>query len=388
MSGYLCVAMVLEPPFELIMGVTENPPEYWFDELHEPSSGVLLCYENFFDPKNAEWFCIQELEKLGIILVPGEPFAAPPSEVLRIFMQARDNANRLSDSPESSNPAQLSMDTAIFDGKQLYNLAEECEFGSETAFELYLQSAELGYKRAYTALAKAYLNAWGVKKSLNTAMSWASKIKTSDFAELDTFGRSEAGDLFHSLAAEFENGSDQAITDRKKAFKLNLKAAQFGNEMAYTSLALAYMTGDGVGKNLNSALEWAQHEIDAGIILGYNHATTCFVEAGMKPQAENLWKRCFLEQPIEKISAACLRTYIKQAANGYIAIDQDIEKLFAPLAESIKKIQKELGVTIYEDEIAWLGDRDTCIVCHIPIAPETARKTEGKCLPCFIKSLT
>ena len=129
-------------------------------------------------------------------------------------------------------------------------------------------------------------------------------------------------------------------------------------------------------------------EIEANIIYGYNHATSCFLEAGMKPQAEKLWKRCFKEQAIDAIATSCLRTYKKQVLNNNIAIDPEIETLFSSLAECLDNYQKELGVSIYDDEIAWLKTQGNCIVCHIPISPETARKTEGKCVNCFISGLT
>ena len=161
-----------------------------------------------------------------------------------------------------------------------------------------------------------------------------------------------------------------------------------GCELAYTSLACAYLTGDGVEKNLNAALEWSMREIEAGIIYGYNHATSSFVEAGMKQQAELLWKHCFKEQAMENIATSCLRVYRKQVLESGITIDSEIEALFNSIADYLKKYQEELGVSIYDEEIAWLGIRDTCLVCHIPIPPETARKTEGKCANCFIKELS
>jgi hypothetical protein len=129
-------------------------------------------------------------------------------------------------------------------------------------------------------------------------------------------------------------------------------------------------------------------EIEANIIYGYNHATTCFIEAGMKQQAEQLWKRCFREQAVGTIATSCLRVYKKQALAGSITIDPEIEMLFGSLAEHLTNYQKELGVSIYGEEIIWLTIRDTCIVCHVPISPETARKTEGKCANCFIKELS
>lgn len=107
----------------------------------------------------------------------------------------------------------------------------------------------------------------------------------------------------------------------------------------------------------------------------------------MKAQAEHLWKRCFKEQPIGAIATSCLRVYKKQVLADSISIDPDIEVLFSSLADRLANYQKEIGMSIYDEEIAWLGVRDNCEECHIPISPETARKTDGKCANCFIKEL-
>jgi hypothetical protein len=273
------------------------------------------------------------------------------------------------------------------EGERLYHEAKESAFASEKAFQLYQQAARLGYQRAYIALAQTYLNGWGVKRNVNTALKSLHKIPEG-FSHLSPEERAEVGELLHNLATEYENGSDQAIPDLKKAYQLNLQSAELGCDLAYTSLACGYLTGDGVEKNLNAALEWAIREIEANIIYGYNHATICFVEAGMKQQAEKLWKRCFREQPIETIATSCLRVYKKQVLAGSISIDTDIEILFGSLAKRLSNYQKELGVSIYDEEIAWLNIRDTCSVCHVPILPETARKTDGKCAHCFINDLS
>ena len=399
MAGFLCIAMMKEPPHFITIGITEYEPDVWAETLLSISH--LLCYEGFNDPETIERQYLQQLEKTGIKAKSGKPFVAAPDEVIKAFIFVRDEYLRLQREEEQNNAGlvivsnyesddyyeQDNNDAFKEENEQLYDQAKEFPFASEKAFLLYQKSAQLNYQPAYIALAHAYFNGWGIKRNTNTALKWLYR-SLENLNQLNADDQAEVGELLHNLATEYENGSDLAIPDLKKAYQLNLQSAEFGCELAYTSLACAYLAGDGIEKNLNAALEWAMREIDANIIYGYNHATTCFVEAGMKSQAEKLWRRCFKEQPIGAIATSCLRVYKKQVLAGSIAIDPEIEMLFSSLAERLTNYQKELGVSIYDEEIAWLGVRDTCIVCQIPISPETARKTEGKCANCFIKELS
>lgn len=399
MAGFVCIAMMKEPPHFMTIGITEYEPDVWAETLLSISH--LLCYEGFNDPDAFERQYLQQLEKTGIHTKSGRPFVAAPDEVIKVFIAVRDEFMHLQREEQQKNAGLIIVndyeDDAFYEqgdketlkeeNQQLYDQAKEYPFASEKAFLLYQKSAQLAYQPAYIALAHAYFNGWGIKRNTSTALKWIYRC-LENMNRLNADERTEIGELLHNLATEYENGSDQAIPDLKKAYQLNLQSAELGCELAYTSLACAYLTGEGIEKNLNAALEWAMREIDANIIYGYNHATSCFVEAGMKPQAEQLWKRCFKEQPIGAIATSCLRVYKKQVLQGSIAIDPEIEILFSSLAERLTNYQKELGVSIYDEEITWLGVLDTCIVCHIPISPETARKTEGKCANCFIKELS
>lgn len=398
MAGFLCIAMIKRPPHLMIVGVTEYEPDVWAETLLLPSH--LLCYEGFREPKIAEQLFLQQLSQMDIKAELNKPFRATPDEVIKTFITVRDEIIRLKNEPQSNAhiPTVYHDEMTGFyedndnvavkeEGDLLYHQAKECGFASEKAFQLYQQAAQLGYARAYIDVAYAYLNGWGIKRNVNAALKWIHDA-VEGLNQLNAEARMEVGELLHSLATEYQNGSDQAIPDLKKAHQLNLQAAELGCELAYTSLACAYLAGEGIEKNLNAALEWAMREIEANIIYGYNHATTSFIEAGMKQQAERLWKRCFKEQAIESIAMTCLRVYKKQVLAGSIAISPEIEIQFSSIAERLINYQKELGISIYDEEIAWLSIRDTCAVCHIPILPETARKTEGKCTNCFIKELS
>jgi hypothetical protein len=402
MAGFLCIAMMKSSPHLITIGITEYEPDVWAETSLSPVH--LLYYEGFNDPEIVENQYLQQLAKIGITVKSGKPFAAAPDEIIKTFIAVRDNFTQPQVGEEQGyiNVSAVfnDYDTADFyensvnqvvksEVELLYDQAKECAFASEKAFQLYQQTAQLNYQPAYLALAHAYFNGWGVRRNVNSALRWIQRtLEGENLSRLSADERIEVGELLHNLAAEYENGSDLVIPDLKRAYQLNLQSAELGCELAYTSLACACLAGQGIEKNLNAALEWAMREIEANIIYGYNHATTCFVEAGMKLQAEQLWKRCFREQPMGAIATACLRVYKKQALAGFIVIDPDIEIMFSSLSERLANYQKELGVSIYDEEIAWLGVRDTCLVCHIPISPETARKTEGKCANCFIKELS
>lgn len=396
MAGFLCVAMMKEPPYFITIGVTEYEPDVWAETLLLPSH--LLCYEGFREPHAAEAQYLQHLMAIGIEAKSGKSLKAAPDEVIKAFIAVHDDilqqhreqqseVRALNNSDDEEPYQYQEVEAEKNEGQIFYELAKESPFASDKAFYLYQQAAQLDYPRAYIALAHIYLNGWGVKRNVNNASKWIHKLLES-LAQLNSNERAELGELLHSLATEYSEGSDQAIPDHKKAYQLNVKSAELGCELAYTSLAYAYLTGDGVEKNLNAALEWSMREIEAGIIYGYNHATSSFVEAGMKQQAELLWKHCFKEQAIEDLATSCLRVYRKQVLESGISIDPEIENLFTKIAAYLTNYQAELGVSIYDEEIEWLGICDTCLVCHVPIPPETARKTEGKCANCFIKELS
>ncbi len=47
MTGYICIAMLEDPPYNMIVGMTEHDPEDWCDELPLPSH--LLYFQSFIE---------------------------------------------------------------------------------------------------------------------------------------------------------------------------------------------------------------------------------------------------------------------------------------------------------------------------------------------------
>ncbi len=109
----------------------------------------------------------------------------------------------------------------MVEGKRLFDLAEEYTDGSinvikdeKRAFQLYKQSAELGYIMAFCRLAFCYRLGLGVKKDLNTALLWAKKaIKSGEIfgywsavlCFLDASMANEARAMFNECFCEYEN---------------------------------------------------------------------------------------------------------------------------------------------------------------------------------------
>ena len=170
MAGYICIAMLEDPPYNMILAATEEEPEDWLEELPLPSH--LLCYESFKDTKVILKQLIQRLKVYGITAKADKAFSASPHEVIRLFIEVRN---------EAENNNQLVKDMYDDDeGERIYDLACEYEHGSnkiitdlKKAFKLYMQAAELGYDLAYLSLAQAYFYGDGVKKDLDESLKWS-----------------------------------------------------------------------------------------------------------------------------------------------------------------------------------------------------------------------
>ncbi|PPD49986.1 MAG: hypothetical protein CTY13_02460 [Methylobacter sp.] len=175
MAGYICIAMLEDPPYNMILTSTEEEPEDWLDELPLPSH--LLCYESFNDTKVIMKQFIQRLKADGITVKVDKAFSALPHEVIRAFIEIRDEA-------VINNQVVKDMDGENDDeGERLFDLAIMYEYGRnkntpdlKKAFNLYMQSADVGNWYAYLRIARAYLNGDVIKKDLNESLKWAMRV--------------------------------------------------------------------------------------------------------------------------------------------------------------------------------------------------------------------
>jgi hypothetical protein len=92
MSGYVCIAMLEDPPFSIYLAATEEEPEDWCAGLPLPSH--LLCYEKFNDPGDFVQHYAKALLVCAIRVLEGKAFPAPAHEVIRCFMKVRDKVVR------------------------------------------------------------------------------------------------------------------------------------------------------------------------------------------------------------------------------------------------------------------------------------------------------
>lgn len=272
MAGYICIAMLEDPPYNMILTATEEEPEDWLDELPLPSH--LLCYESFKDSNVILKQFIQRLKADGITAKVDKAFSARPHEVIQAFNVIRDEA-----------------------------------------------------------------------------------VINNQLVE-DMYEDDDEGERLYDLAREYKNGNNKIIPDLKKAFKLYMQSAELGYDPAYFSLALAYFNGDGVKKDLNESLKWAMREIESGGIYGYYVAADCFVEAGMKEQASDIWRRCFKEQIHEDLPNV-LGTYARHVSEGLVeqVHTKKIAKLFRAVAEN--EYDRQAYIWLWENQVADSNFDDT-----------------------------
>lgn len=110
MSGYVCIAMLEDPPYNMYLAATEEEPEDWRRSLPLPSH--LLCYEQFKDPEDFVRQYAKALLVCAIKVLDGKAFPAPPHEAIRCFMTVRDKVLReggidLTQSATKNRPASV-----------------------------------------------------------------------------------------------------------------------------------------------------------------------------------------------------------------------------------------------------------------------------------------
>jgi len=419
MSGYFCIAMLEDPPYNMFIAATENEPEKWRDELPLPSH--LLCYEYFDDADEVERQCLQTLNAQGVPAKVSKAFSAAPYEVITAFLEARDNLNLALDSCEDSE-VEINEDEA----DQLYELAQELDIHNPERFNLMSRAAGCGHMYALVEVAECFDYGWGCEKNFMQAFEAAKQaidflrdydlnpdlgerlydladdlndaqarfillkkladigcidalfgaarcycdgrgisidpkmalklIGHTDLTALSASQRNALGKIYFDLANVYKEGIEKTIPDLKKSFKYYKQSADLGYWPAYQGVAWCYLDGDGVKKDLNEALDWALRLIDMGCGYGHVIATECYNEAGMKEEAENLWRQFF-----EKLLANTEKDDTEKAYTMSSYVEQVLSKKITPVhtkketqhfskyAEVLKKDDPNL----YEETIRW-----------------------------------
>ncbi|WP_411880507.1 tetratricopeptide repeat protein [Polaromonas sp. YR568] len=136
-----------------------------------------------------------------------------------------------------------------------YLLAYEYEMEKNyaQAFPLYQDLASRGFIDAQRRLGVLYVEGWGVSQSTAEGIKW---LKTA----------AAQGDPLSHLALGFIYLRDKPNPPRDiaQAAQWIQSSAYLGNAQAQDTLAGLYATGEGVPKNLDLAMYWADKSRDAG----------------------------------------------------------------------------------------------------------------------------
>ncbi len=89
MPGYVCIAMLEDPPYNIYLQPTKKEPKTWCLELSLPS--ILLFYEAYENPKEIVKESIKELNNIGIKATPYKAFPAKPHEVITTVIKTKEN---------------------------------------------------------------------------------------------------------------------------------------------------------------------------------------------------------------------------------------------------------------------------------------------------------
>ena len=88
MTGYVCIAMLVDPPYNIFLSSTLEKPDDWVVNLPIPCH--LLYYDQFDDSKDIENQCLTKLKEKGIEAHSNKAFSANPYFVIQTFMMVKD----------------------------------------------------------------------------------------------------------------------------------------------------------------------------------------------------------------------------------------------------------------------------------------------------------
>lgn len=250
------------------------------------------------------------------------------------------------------------------DNNRLYGLVIGCyperESGRYSQFELEILSrlALAGHSKAMLQMARLYCDGLSVEQDCREAMRWVKKIKQEHLDMQDIY---DLGCLYDDMARHYQDGTKAIIKDPHKAVKFFRKAAEYNYTLAYLPLSEAYLAGEGVRKDLNEALVWAKKALEAGSYCGYLAMARCYMQAGRKEQAADVWQRCFRECEIDKISSLLFAYALDVTKRGLpIVHTKEIAQRFNVAISDLEGMDSENyemdGIRIYGDTIAWLEE--------------------------------
>lgn len=139
------------------------------------------------------------------------------------------------------------------------------------AFRWMKQSAEAGHEDAKYFLARYYKNGLGTVQDLTQAEFWASRVSQNSSQWQNAQNLLEEIRRQKAEAASDDGGADvdRGVAyfqqkDNDNAFRYFLTAAQKGNRIGMSNLAVFYENGFGTPKNISEAFRWMKRSAEAG----------------------------------------------------------------------------------------------------------------------------
>lgn len=241
MSGYFCIAMLEDPPYNMIIGTAENNPDEWLADLPLPSH--LLCYQRFQNTKSFEQRFIQGLKSKGMNAKIGTAFSAKAHEVINLFMQITNTSEFSLSSIKDTDKT-----NSLGEGQQLYKIASNLDLFDPQRIILIKKAAEAGCENALLEAIAHY----GRNDSLIEGLKWLKRTKIK-------LSQAISDELYNGLTCDLYN------TDYKpKLLKEWNKAAEEGYADCQYLLAELYYDGEHVTKNNDVALFWYRKAAEQG----------------------------------------------------------------------------------------------------------------------------
>lgn len=312
MKGYLCIAMLEDPPYNIILAATEAEPEDWVETLPLPSH--LILSELFQDVNEIKQQFIKNLQSEGIAAASNKAFSAQIHEVLHVYQQVRDKVKFGDIANESERYVKAKTSTSGKDkhkseAEECFELAENyyhgngVELNREKARELYIKAAELNHAEAKYKLGNIYSGlvhsaggtdisayrqseswyrsaaeqghiaalshmAW-MADTKKQAENWYNKIrKAAEQGNADA--QYQLGQdyylEFSSLSEKFKIEQDEELKDfwYSKAAKSYAKMAEQGDTAAQVKLAWMYTMGDGLETDNEESVFWYRKAAEQG----------------------------------------------------------------------------------------------------------------------------
>lgn len=219
-KGIVALAMEKAAPYGITMAAVPGSAEDWCATL--PRECHLLYFDVLPDAPQAEHLCRVLFEKVNASVAGF--FAVSPHEAVRTFLSVKEYLEA-----EASKGEEAVEEEQDGEGERLNDLALEYDRGSlrvikdpKRAFELFKQSAELGYPMGILNLSVCYCEGSGVKKDLNTALQLAYKcIEPSMPTHVRLMGFSNVSGCFRTaeMYSEAEQTWRRCFTEMAREFE-------------------------------------------------------------------------------------------------------------------------------------------------------------------------